>query len=96
MQGEPAETLQLQVSKPQTGSLHGRLNLQVFLAAYGGDRIFLIFHSSVLSVYLQGRSGSVVRWLHVAMHGVQIAVYFTHWQLALEKYTWHVLVSASL
>ena len=49
MQGEPAEILQLQVSKTQTGSL--RFNHRVFLAAYGGDRVFVISQANREVVY---------------------------------------------
>ena len=50
MQGEPAGIQQLQMSNPQTGSL--RLNHQGSLAAYGGDRVFLMFQASAVNVYL--------------------------------------------
>ena len=51
LQGEPAGIQQLQMSNPQTGTL--RLNHQVFLAAYGGDRVFLSPQASTVNVYLK-------------------------------------------
>ena len=73
LQGEPAGILQLQTSNPQTGSL--RLSHQVFLAAYGGDRVLPTSLVSALRLYLWRPQVSTVQWLHASVHSVEIVVY---------------------